>query len=217
MLNKLILKLTPLIYLSLLTFFIYILRFLLTGYLYYGFLLWNIFLAILPVFFALIFQSLWSNKSYLLGSLVFFVWLFFFPNSPYLFTDIIHFNSNINRLVPYWFDVIFYINISLIGFVSSFQSFYLILVTAIPKKFYFLFTTVISLLTGIGLYIGRELRFNSWDIFHFPFQILEQEIVISDLIPFVTIWPLCFIVWFNLGYSVLQKTQKTDIGITTLS
>src|SRR5215204_6343196 len=67
-------------------------RIVMTRNIHYGFLIWNLFLAWLPLLFALVAcekfrageQRNWKFAS-LAGA-----WLLFFPNAPYIFTDVIH-------------------------------------------------------------------------------------------------------------------------------
>src|SRR4051812_11496172 len=73
-------------------------RIIFTGHLRYGFLAWNLFLAWLPLVFALLACEKYQNGSGrnwrflgLAGA-----WLLFFPNAPYIFTDLIH-------LTTYWY------------------------------------------------------------------------------------------------------------------
>ena len=54
----------------------------------YIFLLWNLFLAWLPLLFALL-ALRWQKRPFLALAAA-FLWLLFFPNAPYLVTDLIH-------------------------------------------------------------------------------------------------------------------------------
>src|SRR6478735_7365509 len=67
----------------------------------YFFYPWNLFLALVPVFFSglLLKQKTLNYKSILLFGL----WLLFLPNAPYLVTDIFHFEER--APVPFWFDL----------------------------------------------------------------------------------------------------------------
>src|SRR5260221_673499 len=72
----------------------------------YGFLLWNLFLAWLPLLFALLACEKYRNGSArswgflgLAGA-----WLLFFPNSPYIFTDLIHLTRG--HVSHFWADMV---------------------------------------------------------------------------------------------------------------
>src|SRR5882672_5348565 len=72
-----------------------------TGSVMYFFYPWNLFLALVPLFFSglLLKQKKINFKSILLLGL----WLLFLPNAPYLVTDIFHFEAR--PPVPLWFDL----------------------------------------------------------------------------------------------------------------
>src|SRR5438105_8818320 len=74
------------------SFALVVARIIWTGKLRYGFLIWNLFLAWMPLVFSLLACEKYQNASgrnwrFLgLGG----AWLLFFPNAPYIFTDLIH-------------------------------------------------------------------------------------------------------------------------------
>src|SRR5712671_4493429 len=102
-------------------------RTLYTGKLSYAFLIWNLFLAWLPLVFALLacetYRSGRPNWRWrFLGFAI--AWLLFFPNAPYIFTDVIHLT---NRYYShFWVDLVLVLSCALTGFVLGFLSLYLI-------------------------------------------------------------------------------------------
>lgn len=65
----------------------------------YGFLLWNLFLAWLPLALAW-FSRQTAPRSRLLAALSTFAWLAFLPNAPYLITDIAHLHTSCDPHPP---------------------------------------------------------------------------------------------------------------------
>src|ERR1035437_7088518 len=97
-------------------------RILWTGRLGYSFLVWNLFLAWLPMMFALLacekYQST-SGRDWRFVGLA-GAWLLFFPNAPYIFTDLIHLTT---RFYPYfWVDLSLILLCALTGLVLGFVS-----------------------------------------------------------------------------------------------
>src|SRR2546422_11644248 len=76
-----------------------------TGNIRYGFLVWNLFLAWLPLVFALFACEKFRNSSR--PNWRFFglaaAWLVFFPNAPYIFTDLVHLTNGLYG--HFWVDM----------------------------------------------------------------------------------------------------------------
>lgn len=144
-----------------------------TGQFAYMFLIWNLFLAWLPFLFALIVvfgrRRLWVVASSGL------LWLLFFPNTTYLVTDLIHLHHT--NYIPIWYDAIMLFAFALTGLMLGLLSLYF--VHAVVESHFgttlgWLFVLVTAVLGGIGVYIGRFLRWNSWDIFTNPVTLLND-------------------------------------------
>lgn len=149
-------------------------RILWTGTLRPAFLIWNLFLAWLPLVFALLACDHYAERK---GRNLRFVgfagaWLLFFPNAPYIFTDLIHVSSGFYQ--HYWMDLLMVLLCAMTGLVLGFVSLYL-MQSVVNSMFgwlaSWLFIGAIALLSGIGIYLGRFLRFNSWDIVLRPFKL----------------------------------------------
>jgi uncharacterized membrane protein len=96
-------------------------------------------------------------------------WLLFFPNAPYIFTDIIHLTSR--YFAHFWVDLVLVLCCALTGLVLGFLSLYLMHCMAV-KMFgrivsWFLIAGIAGL-SSFGIYLGRFLRFNSWDVIFKP-------------------------------------------------
>jgi len=138
-----------------------------TGQLRYGFLIANLFLAWMPLLFAVLACDKYQTKTG--GRWQFFslasAWLLFFPNSPYIFTDIIHLTNR--YYFHFWIDLILILLCALTGLVVGFVSLYLMQSVAarmFGRLTSWLFVAVVAGLSSFGVYLGRFLRFNSWDV-----------------------------------------------------
>jgi uncharacterized membrane protein len=137
----------------------------------YAFLIWNLFLAWLPLIFALLACERYRAASGRDWHFLAFTaaWLLFFPNAPYIFTDLTHLTS---RYFPhFWVDLVLVLCCALTGLVLGFVSLYLIHCIAVKVFGRFLAWVFIAGVTGLssfGIYLGRFLRFNSWDVIYKP-------------------------------------------------
>ena len=128
---------------------------------------WNIFLGFIPFFISSVFLYLNQknrliNIIFILGSIV---WLLFLPNAPYLVTDIIHVRNN--GFVPPVYDALLLFSSGVLGmlfFVYSVFDMEQILKTKMKEKYINLVVLSTLFLTSFGIYLGRFLRFNSWDV-----------------------------------------------------
>lgn len=140
-----------------------IVRALQTGQLSFFFLLWNLFLACVP--YAIIKKyNPYAKPVYRYFILA--LTLLFLPNAPYILTDLVHLTKNL--LAPKWFDLILILSFSLLGlyfFVITIELVLNILSVHVKSKRQLaLFKLLIFLSNGYGIYLGRYLRFNSWDV-----------------------------------------------------
>lgn len=141
---------------------------------YLFFLIWNLFLAFVPYVISSYFQSLDTKnnpkfKRYTLLT----VWLLFIPNSFYIITDLVHLDNSDGFI--FWLDLIIISSYTLIGFglgLLSLSHFEKTLKTIISKKYVPITLFCISSLCGFGIYVGRILRYNSWDIISNPFDLI---------------------------------------------
>jgi uncharacterized membrane protein len=145
-----------------------------TGNLHHGFLVWNLFLAWLPLVFALLAaheDRAGAPPSWrVIGWTA--AWLLFFPNAPYICTDLIHVTPGFHG--HYWLNLTLILLCAFTGLVLGFVSLYLIQ-SMVVKRFGrtagWLFVVASTGLTSFGVYLGRFLRFNSWDVIVRPFHV----------------------------------------------
>lgn len=187
----------------------FIARSLILNTFYFWFLLWNLFLAWIPYLLALKISKIYKthklNRSlkYFLIILLGLVWIIFFPNAPYILTDLIHVRStNPFYLFSGFAIVILYsINGLLLGF-ASLKIIQKIVTKEFGARLSLLFTFCVLLLTSYGIYLGREIRLNSWDIFLNPSLVFSEVFnLLSSNIYFFKI--LQVVIFFFLTISSL--------------
>ncbi|MFC5403979.1 DUF1361 domain-containing protein [Cohnella soli] len=154
----------------------------------YQFLLWNLFLAWLPLVFsmtAVAYARLIKGRTALAAGLVILGigWLLLFPNAPYLTTDLIHlifngdyrfYNREEDLLV--WYDLVLFVLFSWCGLLLGYQSakhFYSLIARSAGELAGWIFVIATSYLGGFGVYLGRVVRLNSWDVVFSPFRLIE--------------------------------------------
>lgn len=142
---------------------------------YFNFLLWNFFLAWIPFFFSMAAYVLDKRKvSGLLILPLGIAWLLFFPNAPYLMTDLLHLTIRkniyfIDGVVQsrYWYDLITLLLFTWSGWLTGFFSLYQFQSVILRKSnlfFSWIFVLAACALGGYGVLLGRVYRLNSWDV-----------------------------------------------------
>jgi len=174
------------------------------------FLVWNIILATVPLFCALVLirKERWQNP--LLFAFIFLVWLVFFPNAPYIVTDFIHLEGW--SQMPLWFDFILIGSFALAGLQMGLYS--LVLIHESLKWYLtlgscqFIITTC-CLLSGYGVYLGRFVRLNSWEVVTNPLKLISLA---TKSLGNVSTWifSLLFGGSILLAYYLYRKVTKID-------
>lgn len=178
-------------------------------------LAWNLVLAYIP--FAISTLILYWKKvdeSKGIKLILLFLWLCFFPNAPYILTDYLHifYGDKTYFLI----DFITWFYFALLGFavaVISLNDISSVLMKHFNKHIVTLIVFIVCLLTSIGIYLGRDLRFNSWDVIRKPDEILIQSWgSIQDFhSDFITWIVSCSIgVALFLTYSVIQIKERAS-------
>jgi len=144
----------------------------------YMFLIWNLFLAGIPYAISqLTRRSHRINKHILLLLGTLSLWLLFLPNAPYIITDLIHLNHLNSSLI--WFDALLIFLFAANGLLLAILSMDDIY-TVLKEKWNIIVATfsmiLISFLTGFGIYLGRYLRWNSWELFTQPNHLFQDII-----------------------------------------
>jgi uncharacterized membrane protein len=145
---------------------------------HFQFLVWNLCLAWLPLVLAAVIYRAAARHSDLARLIVVpaaIVWLLFFPNAPYIVTDFVHlgqFHDN----VPGWFDVMliaWYAWTGLLLGVVSLRLMQEVVARAMGNVVGWLFVVLVTALGSVGIYLGRFLRWNSWDVFQAPLALAD--------------------------------------------
>ena len=162
--------------LTLLVFAMVAVRVIYSGSPHYGALVWNLFLAWIPCVLALAVYDGYRRGAarfpLIAGGVL---WLLFFPNAPYIVTDLKHLRTW--EGAPIWFDVVLVSAAAWAGLALGFVSLYLMqtivrrLVGAINA---WLFVVVVLALSSFGIYLGRFQRWNSWDVFTSPGRMADS-------------------------------------------
>lgn len=184
-------------------------RWIYTKELSFGFYPWNTFLAIVPLFFSA--KLLKQQKMNLKAVLCIGGWLLFFPNAPYLVTDIFHFGER--PIVPVWFDLVIVILGAWNGILLAILS--LLQVEQFFRKLYAgkllaLMMAVVFLLTSYGVYIGRYLRFNSWDIITAPVTLFSTSVK-HIIHPFAYTHLWAFTIIFSFMFCLMYYSVKSFV------
>jgi uncharacterized membrane protein len=135
----------------------------------YRFLVWNLFLAWVPLVFALLAERTRGLTAVAAGA----AWLLFFPNAPYLLTDLVHLYNRNSWL--FWVDLIMFLSFALTGLLLGYLSLYTIhkrLAGRLGNVIAWACSLGMLALCSFGIYLGRFERWNSWDVFLDPASLL---------------------------------------------
>jgi uncharacterized membrane protein len=135
---------------------------------------WNLFLAFIP--WALsrfaIYRPAIQNNKFKFG-ILFAIWLLFFPNAPYILTDLFH--LQVYSTMPLWFDLILILFFAWTGLLFGFLSLRNIeqmLKKRMNRKLIPALSVLLLFIGSFGVYLGRYLRWNSWDLLRDPFGLI---------------------------------------------
>lgn len=140
------------------------------------FINWNLFLAWIPIFIVT-----WLENKVRINALqkwevlgISLIWLLFFPNSPYIITDLVHLQSLSGN--TYWHYQIMIFTYAFVSLACGLLSLYWIQkvwTTVFSLNWSNFFSLGAIVLSGFGIFLGRIERFNSWDFFVHPFVLLK--------------------------------------------
>lgn len=174
-------------------------------------MLWNLFLALIPLPLSII---LWYRKTkpswlWWIGVMILIAFL---PNAPYVLTDTIHLidiiqNSNYSVWILTLVVIPQYLLFTIIGvesYVLSLMGLELYLERSrfYSSRFYFLLT--IHFLSAVGIFLGRFLRFNSWDFVTQPHSIFHSVIDYLDSKPALLIVMVTFLILTTI-YALMKE------------
>jgi uncharacterized membrane protein len=183
-----------------------------TGSLTHAHIMWNLFLAWLPVAFA--YLAVRPRVTSRLLRLAFcLAWLLFLPNAPYLITDLIHLPYGGG--IPILYDVVLLFSAALCGLALGLVSLRWMQAAVAGRLGVWpgqLFGLAALGLAGFGVYLGRYLRWSSWDVLLKPVA-LAQDIWLHVLHP-IQHWQawalaLLFALLLAFAYGLLATLEET--------
>ncbi|HET7044997.1 MAG TPA: DUF1361 domain-containing protein [Gaiellaceae bacterium] len=145
-----------------------------TGDPYYGFLVWNLFLAWVPFWLALAAFLRARRRIDVVTAALLVLWLLFFPNAPYLLTDFVHLGTS--PAAPVWYDALMLSAFAWTALLLGFASLYLVQLVArraAGRAWSWVVVVCALALASFGVYLGRFVRFNSWDALLRPGRVVD--------------------------------------------
>jgi uncharacterized membrane protein len=204
------------------TIFMLFIRLVLTDSIFGLFLVWNLFLAGLPLFLALWLREVRGEKGNPLWQMTLFIaWLLFFSNAMYIVTDLFHLKMRLP--VPLWFDMILLFSAAWNGLLLGFKSLSIvqgIFSDMFNKTVGVLLAIGFMFLAGYGIYLGRYIRWNSWDVVSNPLG-LASDIAGHLLHPLHHLLMYGFVFLFGsfmcLAYFAVQRNATVTQPDNTLN
>lgn len=188
---------------------------------HFTFLNWNIFLALLPLDFAIIVNISKRRSIQIIFSLL---WLLFYPNTMYMITDFIHLQYigiGLTVRMQYFNYAVLAAGVFM-GVVLGMLSIELILKHYFHRRQELLQLVLIfglSLIASVGIYLGRFLRLNSWDVFTQTHRVASLVVSLTSMhmLAFVTLFAgvqFAILVISHFGISlihnVVDKNEETE-------
>ncbi len=207
---------------------LYLLRFALAGRTAYRYLVWNLVLACAPYAIAALGAHLLARyeggrRRALVALPVAVLWLAFYPNAPYIFTDFLYvINRTYQRVSPsdrsglnalLWYDLLMNAVFAFIGHFIGLVSMWLVQRSVTeawgPKASRVLVAAAI-LLSGFGIYLGRFSRLNSWDL------VLDTKKVFAEVAeatadPKAVLFSAAFSLFIFLTYAALVVFKRISM------
>jgi len=180
-----------------------------TRHLDFFFMTWNLFLAWIPLFFI---KWVWEQEvkrpaPLFLLMIYFVIWLLFFPNAPYVITDIKHLRGVSENMI--WYDSLMLFMFAASGFLTGLYSIRIvhrIITRRWNQKLAWLVIGGSMFLSGFGIFLGRYGRWNSWDIITHPyalslgiFQSLQDPLAIKHTFAFSFVLMLLYFAFHFLA------------------
>jgi len=143
----------------------------------FGFIVWNLVLAWIPVLFAFVIYVLHTLGAHRRSLIVVcaVIWFLFYPNAPYLVTDLIHIKWGPES--PIWFDLLLMMTVAWTGLLLGNISLYLmqeVIRVWRGRAAGWLFSAGMLALGSIGVFVGRFWRWNSGDVLFDPIKLASK-------------------------------------------
>ncbi len=142
----------------------------------FAFLGWNLLLAAIPAVAAWLFARAAEQHAHALLQVFWFaIWLVFLPNAPYVITDLVHLAPH--SYIPLWYDLAMLASCAGTGLLLGYTSLadvQAVIARRFSARLGWGVAAAALLLSGFGIYLGRFLRWNSWDAVTRPLQLLAD-------------------------------------------
>lgn len=180
----------------------------------YGYLLWNLFLAWIPLGLAFLLVRLLKIRAWLSiwPILVSLVWLVFLPNSFYMISDYIHL-QDVQR-VDVLFDTVMFSSFIFTSLAMGFTSL-LLVHYELDKRFKSRLAggqvAGILLLCSYAIFLGRNLRWNTWDVILNPASILfdvSERLIHPSRHPQMFLTTISFFILLGMLYLIIRQAVK---------
>jgi uncharacterized membrane protein len=165
---------------------------------------------------------------YALALLTCLVWLALLPNSSYLITELNMTHRKDGDGVPLWYDIALVITLAMSGVFNTVVSIFLVKVLyasmfhstsntsgALAQLDVRALPVGVIVLCAVGMYLGRYIRFNSWDLLH-PLSFvrkLGRHFAASEARRQAIGFTVTHAVFIGLVYVILAGTISELIGV----
>ena len=177
----------------------------------FGWLIWNLFLAWIPFGLAIVLYDRHRAGARPLSLLPLGVlWLLFLPNAPYLLTDFKHLAPS--PVVPLWVDVVVLAAPAWTGMLLGFLSLYLVqsVVRQLAgSRVAWAAAVAVLGLSSFGIYLGRVLRWNSWDVIANPRILSDLGSVVVE--PRAIAMTILLSGFLTLSYLVVYAFMRFEV------
>jgi uncharacterized membrane protein len=203
-------------------------RYFLTDRLAHSYLLWNLFLAWMPYLISLFLIPAGRLRGKagkrVAVSLVCAAWLVFYPNSPYIFTDMIHVVNKsflntggsewLTKNSLLWYDLIQTSTFAFVGHFIGLISLSLVhesISRAWNRATGWIVSGLAVALSGLGIYLGRFVRLNSWDLLIDPVHVLARAGKSAFTVR-ALLFSAAFSFFIASTYLMLHIFRRVDLG-----
>jgi len=181
------------------------------------FLAWNLFLSWVPLIFIKVVWEREARRQLPFGLLMVYllVWLLFFPNAPYIITDLKHLKGASENII--WCDALMIFTFSVAGFLTGLYSIRIvhrIITRRWNERLAWLTVLMSMIMSGFGIFLGRYGRWNSWDIVTQPgalargiFKSMQDPMAIKHTLTFSFVLMLLYFA-FHI-FAELKQNERT--------
>jgi len=215
-------------------FLLFVLRVAISGKTFYRYLVWNLLLAIVPYAVAalglrLVARTPAGRARGLVAAATAVLWIVFYPNAPYIFTDFIHvINKTYLRAAPsewislnalLWYDLLMTAAFAFLGHFIGLVSMWM-MHTSFAELWGARAARVLVgaaiLLAGFGIYLGRFSRLNSWDLVFDPRKV-AGEVAEATAEPYAVLFSAAFSLFILLTYASLAVFKRLGADVDSRS